>query len=132
MPSFAQSNQPVSLTVGTQGDQISLDPTQLTAKPGQTIHLTFRNNASAGSRLQHAWVLLKPGAEGKIADAATSAGADKGFIPDSPDVLAHTRLLNPGESQTITFKAPATPGSYPYICPFPGHAVTMKGTLDVK
>ncbi|MGH7283704.1 MAG: plastocyanin/azurin family copper-binding protein, partial [Polyangiaceae bacterium] len=29
-----------------------------------------------------------------------------------------------------TFTAPG-PGKYPYICTYPGHYMTMKGTLEV-
>jgi azurin len=128
----AQGKQPAQLQVGTKGDEIAFDQTQLAAKPGQSIRLTFKNNASSGSRMQHSWVLTRPGAEAKVADAATKAGAEKKYIPDSPDVLAHTSLVEPGQSQTITFSAPSAPGKYPYICTFPGHYLSMHGVLDVK
>ena len=32
----------------------------------------------------------------------------------------------------ITFTAPAAPGSYPYICTFPGHWRIMRGVLVVE
>jgi len=63
----------------------------------------------------------------------TSMGAD--FIgPDVKNkVLAHTKLLGPGESDTISFAAPRKPGVYTYICSFPGHyTIGMKGTLTVQ
>ena len=38
-----------------------------------------------------------------------------------------------GQEVSTTFKAPAKPGTYPYICTFPGHFFAgMKGTLIVK
>jgi azurin len=40
-------------------------------------------------------------------------------------------LINPGKNYTITFKVPATPGDYPYLCTFPGHWRTMNGILRV-
>jgi azurin len=48
-------------------------------------------------------------------------------------VLANTKLLGPGESDTVSFAAPRKAGDYTYICSFPGHlAIGMKGALSVK
>jgi azurin len=56
----------------------------------------------------------------------------KGFIPETPDVLYHTKLLNPGESETLEFTAGPEKGEYPYLCTFPGHPRIMQGTLKVE
>jgi azurin len=48
-------------------------------------------------------------------------------------VLAHTKLLGPGESETVTFNAPFIPGEYPFFCSFPGHySQGTKGVMTVK
>src|SRR5205823_2934306 len=104
---------------------------QLEAKAGSEVKLTLKNNATSPV-MQHDFVLVKPGTENQVGAAAIGAGADKGYMPDSPDILAHTKLLKPGESDTITFTAPSTPGDYPYICTFPGHYAVMKGMLHVS
>ncbi len=127
----AQQDRAVKLQLGSNGDQIAFDKSQLQAKAGQAIELTFKNNASKENRMQHGWVLVKPGTESKVVDAGAAAGAGKNYVPESPDVIAHSKLLNPGESAVIKFKAPAEPGSYPYLCPFPGHAQSMKGVLTI-
>ena len=44
------------------------------------------------------------------------------------DVIAHTKLLGPGESDEITFKVPDA-GVYDFICTFPGHFGTMRGKI---
>ena len=50
---------------------------------------------------------------------------------DDPAIVAHTRLIEGGQSNTITFTAP--PGTYTYLCTFPGHyAAGEKGTLVIK
>ena len=56
------------------------------------------------------------------------------YMPkDMSKVIAHnTKVLGPGESETVDFTAPTTPGEYPYICTFPGHFATMRGKLIVK
>ncbi|MEO6705938.1 MAG: plastocyanin/azurin family copper-binding protein, partial [Ginsengibacter sp.] len=58
-------------------------------------------------------------------------GEKKSFIPNSPKVLYHTLLLQPGKSDTIYFTAPDKPGDYPYVCTYPGHYFLMRGILKV-
>ena len=70
-----------------------------------------------------------------VAQAAWALGPDaikKQFIPDHPDVLFHTPLVNPHESATLYFKAPEKEGDYPYVCTMPGHAALMNGTMKVS
>ena len=48
-------------------------------------------------------------------------------------VIAHTKVLGPGESDSVTFsvkKLTAT-DSYTFFCSFPGHSGIMKGTLKL-
>ena len=45
---------------------------------------------------------------------ATPAGAVQQFVPDLPQILSSTRLLEPGQTVTIQFRAPGQPGDYPY------------------
>jgi azurin len=48
-------------------------------------------------------------------------------------VLAKTKLLGPGESDSVTFTAPRVAGAYDYICTFPEHyAGGMKGVMNVR
>ena len=55
-------------------------------------------------------------------------------LPDSlkGDVIASTKLLGPGEQEILTFTAPKDPGSYEYVCTFPGHFAMMRGVMKVK
>jgi uncharacterized protein len=39
--------------------------------------------------------------------------------------------VNPGERFDLLFRAPTTPGRYPYVCTFPGHWRIMQGVLIV-
>ena len=54
------------------------------------------------------------------------------YIPESDDVLAYTDIVPPGEDFSISFRAPAQPGRYPYLCTFPGHWMVMNGELIVE
>lgn len=46
-------------------------------------------------------------------------------------IIANTPMSAPGETVEVTFTAPSTVGDYPFICTFPGHYMTMKGTMHV-
>ena len=47
-------------------------------------------------------------------------------------VISKTPMAGAGESTEVTFTAPG-PGTYPFVCTFPGHAVAgMSGTLVVR
>ena len=89
-----------------------------------SVTVTF-SNASAVN--QHNWVLVKPGTKDAVVAAGAEAGAANGWIqPDDDRIIAHTKLLNPGESDEIKFKGPIA-GIYDFVCTFPGHSATMFG-----
>ena len=46
-------------------------------------------------------------------------------------VLVSTRLVDPGQTVTVQFRAPTQPGQYPYVCTFPAHWRVMNGILNV-
>jgi azurin len=121
----------VKLAIASVGDTMAFDKTTLEVPAGATVTLTLKNNGKSEAMV-HNWVLVKAGTEADVGNNGAAAGEAKGFIPDSPNVLAHTKLAKPGKSVTVTFTAPATAGDYPYICSYPGHYVFMKGVLKVK
>jgi azurin len=130
--SFGAVANAKSLSVASKGDELVYDKTSLTAKPGEAIKLTFKNGSAKAAGLQHNLVLVKPGTMDAVSAASIAAGAEKGWLAESPDIIVHTKLLDSGKSETLSFKAPTTPGDYPYFCSFPGHNAMMKGILHVK
>jgi azurin len=83
----------------------------------------------------HNLVIVRPGGLARVADAALKLGLDGmklSFVPPTGEVLYHTALIEPGKSEAIFFEAPATPGDYPFVCSFPGHAGTMQGVMRVR
>ena len=106
---------------------------ELRARAGERLSLTFDNPDA----MPHNWVLVKIGGVERVGELATRLitepdGAARHYVPDSPDVLAHTRILDPQKSTTIHFTAPQERGRYPYICTFPGHWMLMRGELVVE
>ena len=72
----------------------------------------------------------------EIGELAESTARDpdaiaRDYIPRSNKILLASRLLQPGQFQTLSFNVPKTPGIYPYICTYPGHWRRMYGALYV-
>ena len=114
---------------------LAYDTKEFKVKSGQKVKLTFNNSHPAVPQ-PHNIVIAKAGAKDKLLALAMQMatapdGMAKGFIPESPDILFHTKLLQPGTSETLEFTAPAA-GNYPYICTFPGHGVIMNGVMKVE
>ena len=114
-------------------DQLRFDLSQLTVAPGQLVEIVLSNPDG----MLHNFVLGAPGsleAIGTAADKMTSAPAAAlaaQYVPDLPAVLFSTKLVEPGQTITVQFRAPTEPGQYPYVCTFPGHWRTMNGILTV-
>jgi azurin len=113
---------------------LAYDTKEFKVKAGQKVKLIFNNTHPAVPQ-PHNIVIAKPGTKDKLlalamAMAAAPDGMAKGFIPESPDILFHTKLLQPNTSETLEFTAPAA-GEYPYLCTFPGHGIIMNGVMKV-
>ncbi|ULU25238.1 azurin [Dyella terrae] len=82
----------------------------------------------------HNWVLGTAADEPGIIADGMKAGADQNYIkPGDTRVIAHTKLIGGGESDSATFLVSELKAgeSYAYFCTFPGHAALMKGTLTL-
>ncbi len=116
-------------------DKMKFDVTAFDAKPGQKISVTLKNVGTTPKfSMGHNFVVLDRNANVQnFLDAASMQAAHDYVPPDSKDVIAHTKLLGPGESDTVTFSAPYVPGNYPFFCSFPGHySQGTKGVMTVK
>lgn len=120
-----------TIRIATIVEKMKYDTPELTVKAGKKIKLIFSNP----DFMPHNIVLVNPGKRDAIAMQAMTLGANGfavGFVPDSPDVLWASKLLDHGKEQVIEFTAPTKPGDYPYVCTFPGHHLLMRGMLHVK
>src|SRR5262249_6323235 len=70
-------------------------------------------------------------APGGRAPPTGGGGCAPHYVPKSPKVMFASRLLQPQQSQKLTFTAPTKPGVYPYVCTYPGHWRRMYGALYV-
>jgi uncharacterized cupredoxin-like copper-binding protein len=124
------------IEIGTDVALLIFDKDRVSV-PNSPVTLTFKNLAAA---VQHNWVLVQGGDD--VASAVNDAAQAQvrvtrdaaGSVPpaDTPGLLVASPMLNPGEEVTFTFQPPG-PGTYEFICTFPGHYVAgMKGVLVVE
>ena len=125
-------NPPQEITLET-ATGLQFAQKELRVKAGRGVALTLVNPDS----MPHNWVLTKPTALEAVALLSAKMASEpdayaRHYVPDSADILCHTRLLDPGKRTTVYFNAPREPGRYPYLCTFPGHAQIMRGVLVVE
>lgn len=67
-----------------------------------------------------------------VADA-TKSGPSKDYQPAGSKVIANTKLVGGGESDTITFKTDKFKKGtdYVFFCTFPGHSAVMNGKVSL-
>ena len=121
-----------SKIVLNSNDTMKFDQNMLLVEAGKTITLTLNHTGKFGKRgMGHNFVLLK--ADVDVSDFAQRAASamKTEYIPEGDEIIAYTKLLGGGDSDTIKFKAPKK-GIYTFICTFPGHWQLMKGKFIVK
>lgn len=119
-----------TITLGTRPG-LKFDTELLEVTAGSRVRLVFNNNDD----MLHNVLITKPGTVDAVGQAALEmglSGPQKGYVPDSDEVLFHTALLEPETSDTIYFIAPTEPGDYAFVCTFPGHYAVMNGVLRVS
>ncbi len=129
LPAFAAESK--VFTIKTLTAQMKYDTAEIQVEPGTKVTLHFEN----GDDLPHNLCLCDRGTD-VLAMAMKQMekpeeAVKRNWLPDDKRIWAHTKLLNPKESETLTFTAPSEAGRYPFVCTFPGHAVMMQGTLNV-
>ena len=129
MPSTWNGQIDAELQVATLPG-LKFDTERLEVVAGSKVKLTFTNDDD----MLHNLVVTLPDQADKVGVAALSLGLDEeemAYIPVLDEVLYHTSLLQPNASESIYFIAPEQPGTYQFVCTFPGHYTVMRGILEV-
>lgn len=82
----------------------------------------------------HNWVLSKTADMPGVTTDGIAAGAAKDFVKEKDArVIAHTKLIGGGESDSVSFSPSALKAgeAYSFFCSFPGHSALMKGTVTL-
>jgi azurin len=114
-------------------DAMQYSTNELRATTGE-ITLTLKHTGKMEKAVMgHNLIVLALGTDINAYGAVAADAKDTDYIPasESASVVAHTKLLGGGESDTVSFTI-SEPGTYDYICSFPGHLALMKGKLIVE
>lgn len=133
-PSFSDAQESVfvadgdTVVVKSFGTDLSYDITEIRAKAGSTITIRYENT----SDMPHNIVFVKTRADIQPVGVAGIRARDTGYVPMSDDmqerIFSYTDLAKPGTTVHVTLTVP-DPGTYPYICTYPGHFTMMQGDL---
>ncbi|HEX5102516.1 MAG TPA: HEAT repeat domain-containing protein, partial [Pirellulaceae bacterium] len=120
------------IRLGTLPERMSYDQEVLVVQAGKPVEFLLENT----DLMPHNFVITQPGALEEIGQAAEASAqqpefARRHYVPQSPQVLLSSILLQPRQSQKLSFVAPTQPGVYPYVCTYPGHYRRMHGALYV-
>jgi hypothetical protein len=127
-----RKQNPPLLVVRSVCDQSRYDHPRLSVRAGQPFQLLFENTDVRPQNL----VLTAPGEAANILKEAlqlppTPDPQGRLYVPQLPGVLAASRLLAPGEKETLQLKAPQKPGDYDYLSTAPGQPNAPRGVLSV-
>ncbi|HET8735258.1 MAG TPA: PVC-type heme-binding CxxCH protein [Pricia sp.] len=122
----------VTFTLNTVPQEMAFDKKVLRAEVGQTIEIKLNNP----DQMPHNLVVILPGSLdtfGPMVDQfVTDPNAEEmGYVPRSRYVLGATEMLNPNETGSVIVELPDQPGTYPFVCTFPGHWRFMQGEIIV-
>ena len=123
----------MSIDLAATGDmmnEIAYAPAEITAAPYTVVELNFTNQSTMAGMNHNAVIIPFDEA---VADEMRKLGQAAGgpeFSPSSDQIIAKTKMLEPGQNDAIVFETPG-PGKYYIICTFPGHK-QMMGTLVVE
>ncbi len=120
------------IAIGTVPHRMIFDKERIAVQAGKAVEFRFSNT----DNMPHNFAITLPGALEEVgalaeATARTPDAMARQYIPESDKIIAASRLLQGGETESLTFEAPSAPGVYPYVCTYPGHWRRMYGALYV-
>ena len=130
-PNIVQNNSISNNVILNSNDQMKFDKKIIKVNSSEKVTLTLNHTGRFPvSSMGHNFVLLKKGVDVNNYALKAAGARNSEYIPDGDNELAYTKMLGGGESDTITFDAPE-PGTYIFICSFPGHYQLMMGEFIV-
>lgn len=120
------------ILIHTVEEEMRYDVPWFAVQAGTDIQIILKNE----DLMAHNLVITMPEALQTVALQAAAEGptigpSGKQYVPDSSDVLFGTEMVSAETQTRVTFRAPSTPGEYPYVCTFPGHWMRMYGVMVV-
>jgi azurin len=113
-------------------DLMQYDKKEMKAEGDCTsIEVTLKHSGKLpAASMGHNWVLVKTADLNGVANDGLGAGLAANYIKAGDKrVLAHTKVVGGGQSDTVKIPASALKKGedYSFVCTFPGHSALMKG-----
>ncbi|WP_396602190.1 azurin [Algibacter sp. R77976] len=117
----------------TGNDAMQFSKKEIRVKAGEKVKITLKHIGKMDKNVMgHNFVLLKKGVSLTAFGNKAATAKSTQYIPDdAEDVIAHTALVGGGETTVVEFDAPE-PGTYDFLCSFPGHYAIMKGKFIIE
>lgn len=131
--STTEAPQSVEFTINAVGDNMAdmaYDTKEMKVKTGAKVKVNLTNKGSDAAML-HNIVFVKQGTEKDVAMEGINLKDQNYFNASNPNVIGGSAVAQPGATVTMEFTAPE-PGTYTYICTYPGHWMKMQGILIVE
>lgn len=117
-------------------DQMSWDTQSIeVSKSCESFSVTLTHSGTLPKNVMgHNWVLTTTADYQGAATDGMGAGLENEYVkPDDERVIAHTKIIGGGESDTISFSVSELNAGeeYTYFCSYPGHFAIMHGKLTL-
>ncbi len=119
--------------VKTVREGLKYDTTRLVVEKGKPFQIIFENS----DVMPHNLLVVNGGKAAELGALTMTMGPNekdkqnRQYVPKNYRLIEGTRLLEPEQKQTIELKAPGKEGELDFVCTFPGHFMTMHGTIVV-
>lgn len=116
-------------------DNMKFDVTLIEAEPGETLRITLVVESNLPkTAMGHNIAFVDQGVNmEEFVFASMTENENEYIAPAFQDrVIANTKMIGGGETDTIEFTVPEKAGDYEFVCTFPGHYFGgMKGILRI-
>ncbi len=115
------------LEIRSEGADLSYDITEIRAQAGSELTIKYINT----STMPHNILFVYTEEDIRTVGVAALQAYQNEYVPENEmdRIFGYTSLAVPGETVEVTITVPEEPGSYPYICTYPGHFTQMQGRL---
>jgi len=115
-------------------DQMQYDKKEISVAADCTdVEVTLKHAGKLPAQaMGHNWVLSRTAdMSGVVGDGVGAGFANNHIKAGDARVIAHTKIVGGGQSDTVTFPTSALTkgGAYSFFCTFPGHSSMMKGAF---
>ena len=109
--------------IKTIREAMRYDTPRIVVEAGKPFEIIFENT----DMMAHNLVITQPGAREEVGMEAQTMKPEpdkngRMYIPPkSKKIIAATKLVEPGQKETLKLTAPTKPGDYDYVCTYPEH-----------